>query len=400
MASKLEHQIFTSCTVPTIYKSRAIRKSNEIIKATHCSELFEELREKEEEEGNVEKLGGFQMASSLLASSSSDSSRLKGGFQSASSLLSVDKNNSKTISSKISNMVSVGTGFQTASSLLAASSSKGATSGISANSSKGAGISDMSTTAARCSLEPQDQMKSPVHTVKSIQLDLCDKVKNDLIEITERYNNTNSSLNSSLPDKKPILKTFTLPKTEESQSNSEKDRLLRVSPKSNVMTIDFSKWQNIEKEEKEKEVMPSPDTPDTINKRKLDVEFYRDHSEARKRQKSSTSDVSSSASSEPKPKTDAQRREERKKLEALKAERSREKREGVADNVIKLLQPLYDKQCIPDKEVFKKTARALTHQFIKRGIVDRDAIHFKTVQLCNTGTSWDESLFSAIKNIR
>ena len=340
------------------------------------------------------------MASSLLASSSSDSSRLKGGFQSASSLLSVDKNNSKTISSKISNMVSVGTGFQTASSLLAASSSKGATSGISANSSKGAGISDMSTTDATCSLEPQDQMKSPVHTVKSIQLDLCDKVKNDLIEITERYNNTHPSLNSSLPDKKPILKTFTLPKTEESQSNSEKDRLLRVSPKSNVMTIDFSKWQNKEKEEKEKEVMPSPDTPDTINKRKLDVEFYRDHSEARKRQKSSTSDVSSSASSEPKPKTDAQRREERKKLEALKAERSREKREGVADNVIKLLQPLYDKQCIPDKEVFKKTARALTHQFIKRGIVDRDAIHFKTVQLCNTGTSWDESLFSAIKNIR
>ncbi|KAL5270648.1 hypothetical protein ACHWQZ_G001374 [Mnemiopsis leidyi] len=414
VASELEHQIFTSCTVPTIYKSRAIRKSNEIIRATHNSELYEALREREEEK--EESFGGFQKASSLLQSEKSlGDSKSMGGFQTASSLLenencmaklkseggfktasSLLKNETSTTeykkpeSSKISCMAALGSGFQTASSLMAANSSSKTNQTDSKCDDKKPASSEDDTRRQR--RQTQDEINSRT----AIQMELSDKVKNDLQEISERYSKTNPSKSSSHSDSKPILKTFSL-SSETTEPKPESESLLKVSPKPNVMKIDFSKWKE---KACEAPPPPPPENPDTVNKRKLDLEFYRDHSESRKRQKSSNSDVSSSTSSEPVPKTDAQRREERKRLEAQKAEHSRKKREGVADNVIKLLQPLYDKQCIPNKDMFKKTARALTHQFLKCGIVDRDAIHFKTVQLCNTGTIWDDSLFAAIKNIR
>lgn len=410
----MEHQIFTSCTVPTIYKSRAIRKSNEIIRATHNSELYEALREREEEK--EESLGGFQKASSLLQSEKSlGDSKSMGGFQTASSLLenencmaklkseggfktasSLLKNetftteNKKPESSKISCMAALGSGFQTASSLMAANAS-------SKTNQTDSKCDDIKPASSEGDTRRQRrQTQEEINSRTAIQMELSDKVKNDLQEISERYSKTNPSKSSSHSDSKPILKTFSL-SSETTEPKSESESLLKVSPKPNVMKIDFSKWKE---KACEAPPPPPPETPDTVNKRKLDLEFYRDHSESRKRQKSSNSDFSSSTSSEPVPKTDAQCREERKRLEAQKAEHSRKKREGVADNVIKLLQPLYDKQCIPNKDMFKKTARALTHQFLKCGIVDRDAIHFKTVQLCNTGTIWDDSLFAAIKNIR
>ena len=350
---------------------------------------------------NTKTMGGFQTASSLLKNENSAGTlKSRGGFQTASSLLknessssnlesTYDYNARKPESSKISCMAALGSGFQSASSLMASKSS----SEIDQSNGKSEDIEPPSSDDTR---RQRRQTQEEMNTRTAIQMELSDKVKNDLQEITERYNRNNPTKISSYSDSKPILKTYSL-SSEKTDTTVDSESLLKVSPKPNVMKIDFSKWKE---KASEAPPPPPPDTPDTANKRKLDLEFYRDHSESRKRQKSSNSDVSSSTSLELVPKTDAQRREERKKLEAQKAEHSRKKREGVADNVIKLLQPLYDKQCIPNKDMFKKTARALTHQFLKRGIVDRDAIHFKTVQLCNTGTVWDESLFAAIKNMR
>ena len=349
---------------------------------------------------DTKTMGGFQTASSLLKNENSATLKSRGGFQTASSLLKNDSSSSnlestseyctrKPESSKISCMAALGSGFQTASSLMASKSS----SKIDESDAKSNDIEPAPSDESR---RQRRQIQEEMNTRTAIQMELSDKVKNDLQEITERYNRNNPSKSSSYSDSKPILKTYSL-SSEKTDTTVDSESLLKVSPKPNVMKIDFSKWKE---KASEAPPPPPPETPETANKRKLDLEFYRDHSESRKRQKSSNSDVSSSTSSEPVPKTDAQRREERKKLEAQKAEHTRKKREGVADNVIKLLQPLYDKQCIPNKDMFKKTARALTHQFLKCGIVDRDAIHFKTVQLCNTGTVWDESLFAAIKNMR
>ena len=405
------------------------RKSNEIIKATHKCELYEALCEEAKETSS--SLGGFQTASALLAGKgeeASSSSRAGGGFQKASSLL---RDSGASAQSQLPGVTTLSAKSGVAAKSLASGSER-----QSAMAALGTGF--------KSARQLREEMEASVVSVKYMQSELSDKVKNDLFEISERYSAANPT---PVPPNgsKSILKTFSL-KSENSGHDKPPDtnKILKVSPKPGVMTIDFSKWRN----QPEEIDTTSPETDaaivfessssknksgesrsthfgDTVpisrkepiasqrkprssssessqSKRKLDLEFYKDHAEARKRKRSSASSELSKASlpEPPPPKTEKDRAEEKKKLSALKAECYKRQREGVADCVIKLLQPLYDKQCIPNKEIFKKTARALTHQFVKRGIFQGDTIHFKVVQLCNTGTVWDESLLVKIRDIK
>lgn len=358
---------------------------NDINNATRNDLLFEALKDElieddilTESEGGtedcVEKLGGFQTASSLLGSGKEK-------------VLGKDKM-LESLENKQGRMSALGTGFQTAASLL-----KNKNSNIyGCSSQKDYGIKRDQLPDAHLELSnnepevfqhdtpnsehmPQNKLTSPQDSLKSIQLELSDKVKYDLQEIAARFH-ANNELNSGSGsnENKSILKTYTLTPDNNNFTDTASSKILQISPKANVMKIDFSKWKGSQTEEttvdhetdEPKRIrVSSRDSTESSSKRHLDGEFYRDHQEARKRQKSSNSNCSDQSSSRrkysdsdiPLEKRKLDKGEIRKQEEAMKMERYRKQREGVADNVIKLLQPLYDKQCIPNKEVFKKTAR-------------------------------------------
>ena len=342
-------------------------------------------------EKGVEALGGFQTASSFLSSGGETGMEALGGFQAATSLMGSGKekgmDKDKVLDSaenKQSRMSALGTGFKTAASLIKYQNSSTPDSSLQKNVEHKTldKSSDSNSEVVSNNLEfiqplnSESERRERKNSLKSIQLELSDKVKNDLQEITARYNAPVTEYNCTAGNgNKSILKTYTLSSDNTDIQSAESSDFLKVSPKANVMKIDFSKWEEspaeettVEDTEQSEVVSETSHSESSSSKRYLDIEFYKDHKEARKRQKSSTSDASTAenaqsssrrkySDSDNPNKQKNERAEERKKAETERTERHRKQREGVADNVIKLLQPLYDKQCIPNKEIFKKAAR-------------------------------------------
>ena len=406
-ASELEHSLYRSCKISSIYRSKAIRKFKEISVATSRTELFEAINSNPVAASSESSDTGFKTASASLEDLSNCDKSIGSGFKTASELIkskelykSEDLSKSISESEKIENVKKPESPKSYSSTL----NNINRESELPKSLSSGIGFKRASELKNNIVVTPLKKML--YNSVSMIPDSETDKSMSELV--IADYSESDYTVESKTPSRdnfdqtsKPQMRYNTviseeLPRERCSRDYAdhrftEPERHKEVAKKSSPdvknepsqsLVLNHKRKRDEYEGEKGKrqrlsEVFYEEDTTKIAN-RSQDEEASN---------KSQNSELSMSYAS-------IIRSE---KMTQLK--KYQERKRKTAQNVIELLQPFYDKRKLTDKNLFKAIARALTSKLLKLDVMDNERLRRKIAIVCNDNTVWDDSIFVRINSI-